>query len=80
MTLMLKIFKAGMLPALALALMLSLVCGRSEAAGKALVVYFSWSGNTEAIAQEPRELQRDRRPGTRRAARERAPRAEAGEG
>ena len=39
MTLMLKIFKAGMLPALALALMLSLVCGRSEAAGKALVVY-----------------------------------------
>ena len=52
MTLMLKIFKAGMLPALAMALMLSLACGRSEAAGKALVVYFSWSGNTEALAQE----------------------------
>ena len=52
MTLMMKIFKAGMLPALAMALMLSLACGRSEAAGKALVVYFSWSGNTEALAQE----------------------------
>ena len=50
MTLMMKIFKAGMLPALAMALMLSLACGRSEAAGKALVVYFSWSGNTEALA------------------------------
>ena len=52
MTLILKIFRAGMLPALAMALMLSLACGRSEAAGKALVVYFSWSGNTEALAQE----------------------------
>ena len=52
MKLMLKIFRAGMLPALAMGLMLSLACGRSEAAGKALVVYFSWSGNTEALAQE----------------------------
>ncbi|WP_087366847.1 flavodoxin [Cloacibacillus sp. An23] len=52
MALVLKIFKAGMLPAIALAFMLSLACGRGEAAGKALVVYFSWSGNTEALAKE----------------------------
>ncbi len=51
MKLMLGIFKAGMLPALAL--MLLLACGRSEAAeGKALVVYFSGGGNTEALANE----------------------------
>ena len=51
MKLMLGIFKAGMLPALAL--MLLLACGRSEAAeGKALVVYFSRGGNTEALAKE----------------------------
>ena len=52
MKLAIKIFKAGMLPALALAFMLSLACGRSEAAGKPLVVYFSWSGSTEALARE----------------------------
>lgn len=51
MKLILGIFKAGMLPALAL--MLLLACGRSEAAeGKAIVVYFSWGGNTEALAKE----------------------------
>ncbi len=51
MKLILGIFKAGMLPALAL--MLLLACGRGEAAeGKALVVYFSWGGNTEALAKE----------------------------
>ena len=52
MKLAIKIFKAGMLPALALALMFSLACGMSEAAGKPLVVYFSWSGSTEALASE----------------------------
>ena len=52
MKLMLSILKAGMLPALALALLLSLSCGRGEAAGKSLVIYFTWSGNTEALAQE----------------------------
>ena len=53
MTLMMKIFKAGMLPALAIRIsILSFACGRSEAAGKALVVYFSWERHTEALAQE----------------------------
>ena len=51
MTFVLKFFKAGMLPALALAIVLSFVCGSCEAAGKTLVAYFSWSGNTEALAK-----------------------------
>ncbi len=44
------ILGAGLLPALALALVLCFSC-RSEAAGKTLVAYFSWSGNTEALAK-----------------------------
>lgn len=54
MRLIFAILKGGLLPALALALTLTLACGRGEAAGKSLVIYFSWSGNTEALAQEIR--------------------------
>ncbi len=45
------IFGAGLFPAFAAILMILCACGRSEAAGKTLVAYFSWSGNTEALAK-----------------------------